>query len=252
MDIFITNRLSSEQYFQVINLVEECAKTDGVSGISFLEQELNAIEEFPCFYLMYDRSRLISYLSVFIPEESQCEIYSATLPSERGREHFKCLLTEAMKHIREYGITYRCVVKEPDSRDMDDYLERLNSKLVDEDYLLSYDHNVKPEPQGELELKYRKVGSTGIYETYKNDNHIGSCQVEYAGRQALIHHVEIVESQRGKGYGTETLLLVLEHLISDQIQKILLHVNGANEVAYNMYVNHGFVEEQRIEYWGLL
>ncbi len=252
MDIFITNRLEAEQYDDIMKLVEESASVDGTRGISFLEQELNDVEEFPCFYLMYDGSRLVSYLSVFIPDNTQCEIYSATLPTERGQGYFKCLLSEAMKHIRQFGITYRCVVKEPASKDMDDYLERLNATLVDEDYLLSYDMAVKPEPKGILKLNYRKVGSTGIYEAYKGDKQVGSCQVEYAGQSAVIHDVEVEESERGQGYGTETLLLVLEHLMGEGVARIVLHVNGANEVAYNMYVGHGFLEEQRIEYWRLM
>ena len=252
MDIFISNRLGGEQFSDVMTLVEESAKADGTSGISFLEQELNAIEEFPCFYLMYDGSRLVSYLSVFIPDEDSCEIYSVTLSTERGKGYFKCLLSEAMKHVREYGITYRCVVKEPDSRDMDGYLERLNAKLVDEDFLLSYDVEAKPEPKRILKLNYRKVGSTGIYETFKDDKLVGSCQVEGSGQTAVIHDVEVDETERGKGYGTETLLLVLEHLRATDASRIVLHVNGGNEAAFAMYTHHGFVEEQRIEYWKIV
>jgi ribosomal protein S18 acetylase RimI-like enzyme len=252
MEIFITNRLTMGQYYDITSLVEESAAVDGTKGISFLEQELNAIEEFPCYYMMYDGSRLVSYLSVFIPDEESCDIYSATLPTERGKGYFKTLLGEAMKHVREYGITYRCVVKEPDSKDMDDYLERLNAKLIDEDYLLTYDMLVKPEPKGILSLKYRKEENTGIYETFRDEKQVGTCQVEYSSNMAAIHNVEVKEEERGKGYGTETLLLVLNHLLEDDVAKIVLHVTGANEVAYNMYMENGFVEEQRIEYWKLV
>ena len=71
MNIFVTNSITSKQYNEAMELIEKCAKADGTRGISFLEQELNAIEEFPCFYMMYDGSRLVSYLSVFIKDFSR-------------------------------------------------------------------------------------------------------------------------------------------------------------------------------------
>ena len=251
MNIFVTNRLASNQYHEIMELVECAAKADGTHGISFLEQELNAIEEFPCFYMMYDGSRLVSYLSVFIPENSQCEIYSATLPEERGKDYFKRLLSEALTHIRKYGIEEKFIVSEPDSKDMGDYPEKIGAKHIDTDHLMSYDVNVKPEPQKILKLVHRKVESTEIYETYRDDKKIGGCHVEFTRSQAVIHGFMIEEDERGKGYGTETLLLILKHLLKNDAPKILLHVNDANKAAHAMYSHHGFVSEQQIDYWKL-
>jgi len=251
MNIFVTNRLSSNQYHDIMELVETAAGADGTHGISFLEQELNDIEEFPCFYLLYDGSRLVSYLSVFIPDKEQCEIYSATLPEERGKDYFKRLLSEALTHIRKYGIVRKVIANEPGSGDMVDYLTKINAQIEDTDYLMSYDTAVTPKPQGILTMQHRKVESTEIYETYKDGVMIGGCQVEFTRNQAVIHGFKVEEAERGKGYGTETLLLILKHLKESDAPKILLHVNGANKAAHAMYSHHGFVEEQQIDYWRL-
>ena len=154
MNIFVTNTLSSNQYHEAMELTELCSKADGTHGISFLEQELNEIEEFPCFYMMYDGNRLVSYLSVFIPDDDQCEIYGGTLPEERGKGYFKRLLKEALINIRKYGIERKMVVIEPGCRDMEEYLTKINAKLVDTDYLMSYDKNVKPAPKRVLTMTH--------------------------------------------------------------------------------------------------
>ena len=251
MNIFVTNRLSSNQYHEAMELTEQCAKVDGTHGISFLEQELNEIEEFPCFYMMYDGSRLVSYLSVFIPDESQCEIYGGTLPEERGKGYFKRLLSEALAHIKEHGIERKLVVIEPGCKDMEEYLSKINAKHEDSDFLMSYDKNVKPIPQKILKLAHEKKDNTEYYETYKEGVLIGSCKVEFTRTQAVIYDFKVEENERGKGYGTETLLLILKHILQSDVDKILLHVNGANTAAHAMYSHHGFVEEQQIDYWQL-
>lgn len=251
MNIFVTNRLTSNQYHEAMELTEQCAKADGTHGVSFLEQELNEIEEFPCFYMMYDGSRLVSYLSVFIPDESQCEIYGGTLPEERGKGYFKRLLSEALGHIREYGIEKKLVVTEPGCKDMEEYLIKINSKLEDTDYLMTYDKSAKPKPQKSLKMTHHKDNNTEHYETYKDGQKVGSCKVEFTRTQAVIYDFMVEESERGKGYGTETLLLILNNILENDADKILLHVNGANTVAHVMYSHHGFVEEQKIDYWRL-
>lgn len=249
MNIFVTNTLSSSQYHQIMELTEICSKADNTHGISFLEQELNEIEEFPCFYLMYDGSRLVSYLSVFIPDESQCEIYGGTLPEERGKGYFKRLLTRALTHIREYGIERKLVVIEPGCKDMENYLVKINAKHVDTDYLMSYDKNVKPVPQRSLKMIHNKVENTENYETFKDSVLIGSCKVEFTRTHAVIYNFKVEENQRGKGYGTETLLLILEHILESGATRVLLHVNDANQAAHAMYLHHGFVHEEQIDYW---
>lgn len=249
MNIFVTNRLTSNQYHEAMELTEQCAKADGTHGVSFLEQELNEIEEFPCFYMMYDGSRLISYLSVFIPDESQCEIYGGTLPEERGKGYFKRLLSEALTHIRKYGIEKKLVVIEPGCKDMEEYLTKINAKLDDTDYLMTYDKRIKPQPQKILKLTHEKKDNTEYYETSKDGQIVGSCKVEFTRTQAVIYDFKVEESERGKGYGTETLLLILKNVLEHDADKILLHVNGANTVAHAMYSHHGFVEEEQIDYW---
>lgn len=249
MNIFVTNSLTSNQYHEAMELTEQCAKADGTHGVSFLEQELNEIEEFPCFYMMYDGSRLVSFLSVFIPDEKQCEIYGGTLPEERGKGYFKRLLAEALTHIKSYGIERRLVVIEPGCREMEEYLIKINAKHEDTDYLMSYDKNVTPVPQKILKLTNEKKDNTEYYETYKGDTLIGSCKVEFTRTQAVIYDFKVEESERGRGYGTETLLLILKHILKSDADRILLHVNGANTAAHMMYSHHGFVEEQQIDYW---
>lgn len=249
MNIFITNSLSLSQYNDITELTEECSKADNVHGISFMEQELNEIEEFPCFYLMYDGDRLVSYLSIFIPDEVQCEIYGATHPEMREKDYFDILYSRAIKHLDEYGIENRTFAIESGCNDMINFAKKLGASHVDTDYLMSFDGNTVISSRRILRLVAEKIENTQKYVTYKDETKIGSCKVEFSRTQAVIYNFQVEESMRGKGYGTETLLLVLEDVLRKEADRILLHVNNANQAAHAMYLNHGFVHEEQIEYW---
>ncbi len=73
--------------------------------------------------------------------------------------------------------------------------------------------------------------------------------MEIENSTASIYHVEIEPKFRGMGYGTETLLLVLEYLRKSGCHRAVLHVSSLNEIAYGMYCRHGFVCTEQIDYW---
>ena len=87
--------------------------------------------------------------------------------------------------------------------------------------------------------------------TFFNEDYVGICQVEISGDYALIHDVEIEKRFRGLGYGTETLYHTVSYLKENGYNKILLHVNSANTIAFTMYSHHGFNIKQQLDYWML-
>ena len=91
MNIINTSELSSNQFYDAKTLIELCRLTDNTKGICFLENNVNAIENFPAFFLMYQGNTLVSFLSVFVPNEEECEIYANTLPRYRQEGYFRKL-----------------------------------------------------------------------------------------------------------------------------------------------------------------
>ncbi len=114
---------------------------------------------------------------------------------------------------------------------------------------MRYNNDILPKPKRILSIKNEKNGNIVMYKAFLDEKEIGECYVEHNRATASIYGFLIKEKYRGNGYGTELLLLLLEHLLDSDCKKILLHVNNANKAAHVMYSNHGFVHEEQIDYW---
>ncbi len=250
MHVIITNTLTSNQYHDASSLIEVCKECDNTRGISFLESEMNAIPNFPCFYLLYNGSSLISFLSIFIPSESECEIYANTLPAHRRCGYFDKLLDSAISNIHNYGIKKILIVNEPSCTAGNQFLSQSsNITFAYSEYLMRYNMKTIPNPSGALTIEYHTEDNTEFFTSYLDGEPIGKCNVEHSRGVATIYGFEVTPCYRGKGYGTETLLLVLKRLLDSKCHKILLQVNGANRAAHIMYSHHGFVSQEQLDYW---
>ncbi|MBQ5918331.1 MAG: GNAT family N-acetyltransferase, partial [Lachnospiraceae bacterium] len=103
MNIFAINTLTLKQFYDARELIALCGEFDGTRGVSFLEPELNEDRTFPAFYMMYDNAKLISFVSVFLADEEECEIYGYTMPECRNKGYFKRLYKEALKNLKAYS-----------------------------------------------------------------------------------------------------------------------------------------------------
>lgn len=250
MHLIITNTLTSNQYHDASTLIDLCKAHDNTRGISFLEPEMNAISEFPCFYLLYKATTLVSFLSVFLPDEEQCEIYASTLPNERMNGHFAKLLSEAVNNLNEYEIENIYIVNEPECTSGTSYLNaNPNVDFAFSEYLMKYNMEITPVPKNILTIDIKKIDNTEKILSFYENEEIGHLYIEHNRGVATIYGFEVNENNRGKGFGTETLLLVLKHLLDSGCHKILLQVNGANTAAHHMYLHHGFVSEEQLDYW---
>lgn len=250
MNLLITNTLTSNQFHDASSLINICKENDNTRGISFLEPEMNAISNFPCFYMLYNGTVLVSFLSVFIPDETQCEIYANTIPSQRRNGHFTKLLNAAINNLKNYGIKKIFIVNEPSCTAGSDLLDSYpNISFAYSEYLMKYNMKQTPNPKRILDIEFSTEGNTEYIDTFFESDHIGHMNIEHNRGVATIYGFEVENSKRGNGYGTETLLLSLEHLISKGCHKILLQVNGANLAAHKMYSHHGFIHEEQIDYW---
>ena len=249
MNILNTDRLTVNQLKEAENLIELCCHEDGTKVICFFQSDMNVIYDLPAFFLMYHKNILVSFLSIFVPDYKECEIYAYTLPEYRRQGCFCRLYKKADRLIRNYGIRKIYFVNEPYGITGDKVLKRIGAKLESSEYLMAYNMDIEPRPQGILILLHSKTENGELLETYKKDIKIGSINLELEQNTAIIYNVEIEEKYRGRGYGTETLLLVLEYLKNSKYEKIILHVSSLNKIAYGMYSRHGFVNIQQVDYW---
>jgi len=249
MNIIVTNKLTSVQFHDAKNLIKMTKDYDNTRGMFFLEDEMNAIREFPCYYMMYNGSTLISMISIFLPNYTEAELYAVTLPEFRKKGGFKRLFEAALNKLNESGIKNIFLVNDPTSINGEKVLTKIGAILRTSDYLMKYDMKKTPTPKNILRIEETMDGNTCEFKAYLYDNLIGHSYCEHSRGTTVIFGFYIEPEFRNKGYGKELLLLIIEKLIEEKVSKILLHVNGANIYAHRMYYHNGFINEEQIDYW---
>lgn len=251
MKIINTEKLTCTQSGQIRNLVGLCKLDEGLDGILFMEQEMNAYPDFPCFFLLYDDMALISFLSIFIPNKQECEIYGYTLPAYRNKGCFLKLLESAASVLNTYGIHSIFFACEPKSISGKLTLNSINAQLKTSEYMMRYNNRELSSPKRLLGMTRKNIGGYQVYVTFLGQEQVGKCKVDCSGTNASIFDFKITKKRRGQGYGKETLLLILNSLINNQYKNILLHLTGDNKAAYHLYSGNGFDIIQQVDYWRL-
>jgi RimJ/RimL family protein N-acetyltransferase len=250
MKIINTNTLTSDQRQDIENLIYLCKIQDGTEGIRFLESDMNEYPDFDCFYLLYENAELISFLSVFIPNAKECEIYSYTLPVFRKKGCFSSLLKAALKQLDFYEIHCVYFVCEPESHSGKQALASVHAVPFSSEYILKYNTAKAPQPEYSLKLCYNK--KLTHFETLLKNKIIGKCDVDHSDFCSTIYNFEVEACKRGQGYGKETLLLIIEHLLNNDCENIMLHLSNTNKAAYHLYMHNGFIISKQLDYWKLI
>ncbi len=250
MNIINTNELSLDQANDIALLIKLSKEHDESQGITFTESNLNEFDDFPCFFLLYDRGTLASFLSVFIPSFKDCEIYATTHPDFRKKGYFKMLLNKAILKIRSYNIRNILLVNEPKSKIGELVLNKLPFSYYNSELLMKLNYQSIKMPRQILDIEFDVV-DTDIIQIfgYKKEVLVGSLKVAYFNSSATIFEFEILSSMRKKGYGTELLNLTIKKLISENIASILLEVSAANRPAHRLYSHNGFIIDSQIDYY---
>lgn len=81
-------------------------------------------------------------------------------------------------------------------------------------------------------------------------NSIGSCLTTRTSENGVcLHHVEIREDLRGKGFGTILICTLLEQLAHFDVKHVILQVSGDNTPALSLYKKTGFAITQSLSYY---
>lgn len=222
------------------------------NSISFFENDYNYYEDFPSFYMLYDKNILIAFLSVFIPDATSCEIYFHFSDDKKAvaGELFSMLYSSLRNELESFSITERYILFDIASSADTIKFKNLQPHFSHSEYLMCYDLEHKF-ILDEIRLTCNVISDndTIIINTFKANEFIGKCEAEVSDTYAIIHDVEINENERGLGYGKELLYHTIEFLTDNEYKNILLHVNSANTIAYTMYSHYGFKIKEQIDYW---
>lgn len=268
--IITTAILSDEYKNDVLKLLEICQKTHGTDEVCFMEDEINALLDMPCYYLAYEGEKLVCFISVFTPDEISCEIYSLTHPGYENSNIFELLINTAIETAEAEGIEDVFFVTDSADSINSDYMKRYYIETDSSTMLMEL----------EINYPYAFKGILGsnefIYDvksevTEDNDegsiNHnlkfyskgelIGFAQCEQYPNAFCIHHVEVVEPLRQKGHGKELLSDTISYCLGIYSEtstgkkpvKFILNVDTDNEAAVKLYKGFNFNCTEQIDYY---
>lgn len=166
MNLINTNQLSSNQYHEVKRLIALCKEFDRTSGISFLDANMNALPEFPCFFLCYERNILVGVLTTFLPSSTECEVYAYTHPDYRHRGIFQKIWKLTKQRLHNYGIHDICFVMDPKCQSGIRILVTMGAYLHNSEYMLEFSGSPEPHPRKALILTSFRKGTTTYYSAF--------------------------------------------------------------------------------------
>lgn len=102
MKIQILNRLNEKQLKKVQTLLDACKDYEPVTLTPPLTADSCFDSALPCFYLLYENNELVSFLSLFLPDQYYGEAMGFTHPMARQRGYFKQLWNEALVKLDDY------------------------------------------------------------------------------------------------------------------------------------------------------
>jgi len=280
VQILELRELDKNQIKEIENLEETCKNYDKTKGGAFLSNEINFDKEINCFFLLYEKEILVSFLAMFIPTSQEAEISACTLPEYRRKGFFKRLLESAINELRKYDVREILFVNETSSNDGKLTLRKFNVKYDFSEYLLVYEKDKFNKTQNKLKLYeiinqdvdeiaklhtdiFNKTLEEGkaiinraieskdrISYMAKIDNEIvGICSIRLEGSNAFICGLGISTKYRGLGYGKEILSKGIEKALTLDIKDIYIEVDSKNHIAYNLYINNGFIIKTQLDYY---
>ena len=283
MPILNISKLSQAQLEEVKALEELCKKEENIQGSVFLSNELNYDKELPCFFLLYHNSQLISFLSLFLPSQSEAEVDAYTHPDHRQLGCFNSLLEATCKVLVRFSIPSLLFVSEPDIKSARETLETLEATFLYSEYLLTLKspfeiscENSKdstdfllPASINDLEtlaelhsliFNYDFISSLSFLEntfhasnilSFKymhEDTLIGLCHVTIEESDLSIFSVGISPDFQSKHHG-KTMMLQLLHRLIAYDKPITLEVSSENKKAFHLYERLGFVISTQFDYF---
>lgn len=167
MRIRITNTLTSEQIIEITSLEELAFEKENLKNHVPLSNKFNFNKSFPCFYLGYEKNKLVAFLLTFIPTSFEAEILAFTHPNHRKRGYFHNLFDVAKNNLSQIGINNVLFVVENGASDALKVLNKLKIYALDhseykmyyrneniEDIILPNSNNIKLE---ELTNKNKRI-----------------------------------------------------------------------------------------------
>lgn len=248
-----TSAPSELQLKEIVRLVEFCRIHDRIR-LSYPSEEIG---DGCCHYLLYTEDGILAAALALIEldhEFSECSAF--THPDYRRRGCFTRLFTAALEEGEERDILFAVCENCPDTMAA---LDSLGADLESREHQMELELppcdpecGITSPPLRHPEVTITSSISDGssIWKLHEKGTAIGHCMLTPVSPTcACLHHVEIEETLRGHGYGSDFLALLFLRLSASGIRKVILQVSDGNPAALSLYRKTGFRLTETLSYY---
>ncbi len=263
------------------SLVELCNKFDKTHYSYFADTCFKEADDINTF-LLYDKNKLISAISLFTPRSCEAEVLAYTHPDFRRQGLFTILLAEAAVEMKKRNIPDFLFVCDKKAVTSQMVMELIGAKYEYSEYSMSLDAKKFTPAENRPDVEIRpvqaadkselaRINSEAFHESIEeSENFIEEFftggrrlfhTVLYNGKIAgmigvyvedvryYIHGVCVDKSLRGKGIGRQALSFAVEKFSKvNPLMAINLDVHAENEGALGLYLNAGFEIVSALDY----
>lgn len=221
------------------NIHKICSTEDNLQYEFFLEDDFSICKNLPRLYYGTFNEKIVGFLSVFVIDDSHCEICMFVMPKYRGGHLGRNLFMEFQE---DYINFYVETSIHPNNIFGKNYINTLDFQYNNSNVLMELDLEdfVNHNTIENIDYEYED----GYFYLYNDNIPIGSCLVtSILPDCACISEVAIDDNFQNKGYGYKFLAFVFRK-ISKDYHFVVLHVKKGNIPAYRLYTKMGFVEKE--------
>lgn len=247
MTIFYTKAPSAQMISQMNELVHLCTEHEPITFSSQTED---------CsFVLLYDNQILLSFISLFFPDEDLCECTGFTHPSYRRQGYFSQCLEQVCDilaqreaetgHMAE--ITFLSDGKSPDAAET---LKALDAEFWYAEFMMEISvQNLIEHTKPYSKLAQIEVLSEEQFQVTSSSRPCGTFYLYLTPDYAFLHQLFIEPNQRKKGLALASLYYAGTCLIEKKVPLLRLQVSGLNLPALSLYKKAGFQIVETLSYY---
>ena len=279
-------KITSSQRTQIEELIRTCCLAEPIRLSIPLPAADEPLSE-ECFFVLYDRDRLISLVHLFYPDHSVGELIGFTHPDYRRQGCFNQLLDCAADFADDICLSQVYLISDGRSSDAKCALDALGLDVEYTEYILekSLDTQINTDSSAPLPLVdaenflLREISSseTGsdifcrIFDVSREEStsyleeisfdarirtfmfmkegcQLGQTQVTMMDGLAYLSGFGILPDFRRQGFGLAFLHLLKKTLAAEGIAKLTLQVSSKNKPALSLYRKDGFDVLESLHY----
>lgn len=281
MNIVKRTNVTEKERQELLAITRDCHQLDGSYRTPYLDTTCNVDKDMPAFFLAYEATELVGYLSVYADEPKTADVSLYVLPAYRRKGIARALLSEFANVATQYNLSevdyvteIAFLTKHPN------FLEHFQFHITDVELWLEQPRRqFALEKRAGLEVVLADLGlveeiaifqaeafgnplessrtyareaildnNTLLFVLKKEGKIVASCSVDMSIDSNYFFALAVKKELRGQGLGSYFMLAIMNDVYERNDLKFQIVVDKENTGAYKLYQRLGFQVMTEVAY----